>query len=44
MTLSNEGPFGQQGGFKRLNQVFDQQLNDVLADMNEAIWQQVANQ
>ncbi|WP_345812584.1 type I restriction-modification system endonuclease [Paraburkholderia sp. PREW-6R] len=40
----NEGPFGQQGGFKRLNQVFDQQLNDVLADMNEAIWQQAANQ
>lgn len=40
----NEGPFGQQGGFKRLNQIFDQQLHDVLADMNEAIWQSAANQ
>jgi type I restriction enzyme R subunit len=38
----NEGPFGQQGGFKRLNQIFDQQLSEVLADMNEAIWQQAA--
>jgi len=43
-ALINEGPFGQQGGFKRLNQIFDQQLHDVLADMNEAIWQSAANQ
>lgn len=43
-TLINEGPFGQQGGFRRLNQIFDQQLGDVLADMNEAIWQSAANQ
>ncbi|NML30580.1 type I restriction-modification system endonuclease [Paraburkholderia antibiotica] len=39
----NEGPFGQQGGFKRLNQIFEQQLPEVLADMNEAIWQQAAS-
>ncbi|WP_321873610.1 type I restriction-modification system endonuclease [Burkholderia ubonensis] len=43
-TLINEGPFGQQGGFRRLNQIFDQQLGDVLADMNDAIWQSAANQ
>lgn len=43
-SLINEGPFGQQGGFKRLNQIFDQQLHEVLADMNEAIWQSAANQ
>ncbi|MDN7866093.1 type I restriction-modification system endonuclease [Burkholderia multivorans] len=43
-TLINEGPFGQQGGFRRLNQIFDQQLDEVLADMNEAIWQSAANQ
>lgn len=43
-AMINEGPFGQQGGFRRLNQIFDQQLNDVLADMNEAIWQLAANQ
>lgn len=43
-ALINEGPFGQHGGFNRLDQIFDQQLNDVLADMNEAIWQSAANQ
>lgn len=43
-ALINEGPFGQQGGFKRINQIFDQQLSEVLADMNESIWQSAANQ
>ena len=40
----NEGPLREQGGFRRLNQLFEGQLNDVLADMNEAIWQPAANQ
>jgi type I restriction enzyme R subunit len=37
-NLINEGPFGQQGGFKRINQIFDGHLKLLLADMNEAIW------
>lgn len=41
-ALINEGPFSTQGGFKRINQIFDGQLTDVLADMNENIWQQDA--
>jgi len=40
----NDGPFREQGGFKRLNQFFDGRLNEILADMNEAIWQSAANQ
>lgn len=39
----NDGPFQQQGGFKRLNQIFEGQLNELLADMNEFIWQQDAS-
>lgn len=38
----NEGPLREQGGFRRLNQLFEGQLNELLADMNEAIWQQQA--
>lgn len=40
----NEGPFREQGGFRRLNQYFEGQLSDLLAEMNEAIWQSAANQ
>jgi type I restriction enzyme R subunit len=40
----NEGPFREQGGFKRLNQFFDGQLSTILADINEAIWQSAANE
>lgn len=39
----NEGPFQPQGGFNRLNQIFDGQLTTLLADMNEFIWQQDAS-
>ena len=42
-TLINEGPFRQQGGYKRINQIFDGQLGTVLADLNETIWQHSAN-
>jgi type I restriction enzyme R subunit len=42
-ALINEGPFSQQGGYKRINQIFDGQLGNVLADLNETIWQQSAN-
>jgi type I restriction enzyme R subunit len=37
-ALINEGPFQQQGGFRRLNQIFEGQLETLLADlMNEYI-------
>ena len=39
----NEGPLREQGGFRRLDQLFEGQLSDVLADMNEAIWQQTGS-
>lgn len=39
----NEGPLREQGGFRRLNQLFEGQLHELLADMNEAIWQAAAN-
>jgi len=39
----NEGPFQPQGGFNRLNQIFEGQLTTLLADMNEFIWQQDAS-
>lgn len=40
----NEGPLREQGGFRRLNQLFEGQLNELLADMSEAIWLHAANQ
>lgn len=40
----NEGPLREQGGFRRLNQLFEGQLNELLADMSEAIWLNAANQ
>lgn len=35
----NESPLREQGGFQRANKIFDGQLETLLADMNEAIWQ-----
>ncbi|NEV61602.1 type I restriction-modification system endonuclease [Thiorhodococcus minor] len=35
-------PFKAQGGFKRLNGVFDGQLEAVLSDFNEALWRETA--
>ncbi|MBK1650370.1 type I restriction-modification system endonuclease [Rhabdochromatium marinum] len=35
-------PFRAQGGFKRLNSVFDGQLEGVLSDINEALWRETA--
>jgi type I restriction enzyme R subunit len=42
--LINHGPLSQAGGFRRLNQYFEGQLGDVLADLNETLWQPAANQ
>jgi len=38
----DQGEFRQQGGFARLNKVFDGHLERVLADLNEAVWQDTA--
>ena len=34
----DEEPFRADGGFQRLNKVFDGELEAVLADINEEIW------
>ena len=35
----DQGQFKQQGGFKRINKIFDGQLETVLADLTERLWQ-----
>lgn len=35
----DEGAFKTQGGFKRINKVFDGRLEAILADINESLWQ-----
>jgi type I restriction enzyme R subunit len=35
-------PFQSSGGFKRLNHIFDGQLETILGDINEEIWQRTA--
>lgn len=35
----DEGAFKTQGGFKRINKVFDGKLEAILADINESLWQ-----
>ncbi len=37
-ALVNEGAFAQNGGFDVINQAFDNQLETVLQDLNDAIW------
>ena len=38
----NKGMFQQQGGFPRINKMFDGKLEDVLGEITEAIWDDVA--
>lgn len=38
----DRGQFGAQGGFDRLNKVFDGKLEQILGDVNEAIWEKGA--
>jgi type I restriction enzyme R subunit len=38
LALVNEGAFAQNGGFDVINQAFDNQLETVLQDLNDAIW------
>lgn len=35
-------PFQAQGGFRRLDSIFDGQLEAVLSDLNEALWRETA--
>lgn len=35
----DQGQFKQQGGFRRINKIFDGQLETVLADLTERLWQ-----
>ena len=35
----DEGAFQTQGGFRRINKVFDGKLEAILADINESLWQ-----
>lgn len=37
-TLLDQGVFADKGGFRRISQEFDGQLDDVLQAFNEAIW------
>lgn len=34
----DEGAFKTQGGFKRINKIFDGKLESILADINEILW------
>jgi type I restriction enzyme R subunit len=38
----DEEPFSKDGGFQRLNKVFNGQLEAVLGEINEELWQQAA--
>lgn len=38
----DQEPFSNDGGFKRLNRIFDGQLEAVLSDLNEELWRREA--
>jgi type I restriction enzyme, R subunit len=38
----DQEPFQADGGFKRLNRIFEGQLDRILGDINEALWQETA--
>ena len=37
-SLLDQGAFADKGGFRRIAREFDDRLDDVLKDLNEAIW------
>ena len=37
-TIDTNEPFASDGGFRRLNKVFDGELESVIAGINEEIW------
>jgi len=38
----DSGPLKQDGGFKWMDKIFDGKLDGLLAEMNEAVWEQLA--
>ena len=38
----DDEPFRSDGGFQRMNKIFDAQLEAVLADLNEELWKKAA--
>jgi type I restriction enzyme R subunit len=38
----DRGAFGSQGGFRRLNKIFDGHINDVLGKLHEEVWRKSA--
>ncbi|MBE7635240.1 type I restriction-modification system endonuclease [Sneathiella sp. P13V-1] len=38
----NQGSFAAQGGFRRIDKVFDGRLENILEDINEAVWRNTA--
>jgi type I restriction enzyme R subunit len=38
----DQGQFKAQGGFKRINRVFNDQIEDILGQINSAIWREVS--
>jgi len=38
----NKAQFREMGGFNRINRVFDGELNQILGDMNDMLWQKRA--
>jgi type I restriction enzyme, R subunit len=41
-TIDTNEPFASDGGFKRLNRVFDGELENIIAGINEEIWKRTA--
>jgi len=41
-TIDTNEPFASDGGFRRLNKVFDGELENVIAGINEEIWKRTA--
>jgi type I restriction enzyme, R subunit len=37
-TIDTNEPFASDGGFKRLNKVFDGELRNIIAGINEEMW------
>jgi type I restriction enzyme R subunit len=36
------GQFKAQGGFERINKAFEGRLEEILVDINEALWQEAS--
>jgi type I restriction enzyme R subunit len=41
-TIDTKEPFASDGSFNRLNKVFDGELGNIIAGINEKIWKKVS--